>query len=402
MVDDATPRASLEEIVRQRYGWSAPIRLPQLWEPLCGTAGQVTFAMLVAAREQMWDGMVQAEALAVSRLLRERFEHQHGVIQNSFFCRYARGGCAVTERTTGTGRRARPVRALHSVLNSSASQLVTLEAGCTVLADNAVAAFAQQPRSGANLRVATDRTFSVMTRVLGAADTWAQPDTTHEERLAAVEAARAEYAVTSRTVNASIQRQARFVYFQGVLLGAVITVAVCSVIGALDAAWWSRVVSPAALVAATVFGALGALASVFQRMSTGNLVLDFSATRGQLVILGGVRPFIGALFGAVIQFFLFATVLGPAAPDRSAASAFATFAITGFAAGFSERFATDMIERAGTVITGVAPAPPATRTKRAKAGRQAATGPIDELPEPPRPAPAESEIPTQQQVVAAR
>ena len=378
MAEEQLTQASLDEIVRKRYGWSAPIRLPQLWEPLCAPGGQVTFGMLVAAREHIWDGMLQSEALAVSRLLRERFEAQHGTIQNSYFCRYARGGCAVTEQASG-GSRAGATRALHSVLNSSTSQLITLEARCTVLAENAAAAFAQQAGSRTQLRVSTDRVYSVMTRVLGAADTTARPDATPQEQAAALDAARVEFAVASRTVNASVQRQARFVYFQGVLLGGALAILVCAGIGLLDAARWAAVVSPGSLVAATLFGALGAVASVFQRMSTGHLVLDFNASRGQLVILGAVRPFIGAVFGVVVQFILVATVLGTAPTGRSAAAGFATFAIAGFASGFSERFATDMIERAGSVIVGTAPPTPQASVKHPKQrARPQSDGPADD------------------------
>jgi hypothetical protein len=252
-----------------------------------------------------------------------------------------------------------------------------VEAGCTALADNATAAFTQRVGAASHLRVSTDRVYSVMTRVLSAADTWARGDTTAEERAAAVEAARTEYAAVARTVNAAIQRQARFVYFQGVLLGAALAVAASAGLGVLDAALWPAVVSPASMVAATVFGALGALASVFQRISTGRLVLDFSASRGQLVTLGGIRPFIGALFGVIVQFFLVASVLGTTTAGRSTAASFATFAIAGFASGFSERFATDMIERAGSVIAGTAQptsTPGGSSTARRR-GRQPAGDP---------------------------
>lgn len=60
------------------------------------------------------------------------------------------------------------------------------------------------------------------------------------------------------------QRQARFVYFQG-------TGAVCVVLGLVGARLWGEYVGTAAQVAATLFGAFGAVVSVFQRASTGDL-----------------------------------------------------------------------------------------------------------------------------------
>jgi hypothetical protein len=62
---------------------------------------------------------------------------------------------------------------------------------------------------------------------------------------------------------------------------------------------------------------------------------------------------VGAVFGAVAHFGLGAGLLG--STDRPVATV-GVFAIVGFAAGFSERFAKDMVERAGQVLADGAPA----------------------------------------------
>jgi hypothetical protein len=66
------------------------------------------------------------------------------------------------------------------------------------------------------------------------------------------------------------------------------------------------------------------------------------------------REIVGATFGAVAYFGLIAGVLGSAAASTGPTAAFGLSAVTGLAAGFSERLATDVVKRAealGTVTT---------------------------------------------------
>jgi hypothetical protein len=59
----------------------------------------------------------------------------------------------------------------------------------------------------------------------------------------------------------------------------------------------------------------------------------------------------------------------PNSPDQTSAT-FAFFAVIGFASGFSERLATDILERAGSVLTAV-PKPDATPGVSARASAPA-------------------------------
>jgi hypothetical protein len=198
--------------------------------------------------------------------------------------------------------------------------------------------------------------FSVLTRVLRAANEFAAtPPPERARRAELLRIATDEYAHAYKQINAAIQREARFIYFQGTLLGALLMVVACVLLGMAGRQWWDDAVSTPAFVAATIFGALGAVTSVFQRMSTGRLVLDFSASRWQMVALGGLRPFVGAVFGAIVHFGLVGGVLGASATESGPAAIVGFSAVTGFAAGFSERLATDMVERAGQLVVGQAP-----------------------------------------------
>jgi hypothetical protein len=336
------------------YGWTEPTRV-HLWDPLLDNGARVTFGNVVSAHQlatsRERDPEVREEARLLKRHLRAKFEQQVGPIQNSFFCGRVRGGVAIVERTTPTG----PSRELHTVLNSSVASLVALEAECHALAHQTRDAFCGTPAALDQQRLLTDAVYSAMTRVLSAADLAAQA-TDLDGVDAAVATARAEVAHVSTRVHTAIQRQARFVYFQGALIGSVVTLAVCVVLGLLSARFWAGNVNTPALVAAMLFGALGAVVSVFQRISTGGLVLDFNASRGQLRWLGALRPAVGAVFGTVAQFALATGLLGTT--NVPTATSFGVFAIIGFAAGFTERFATDMVERAGQMLAIAEPQPP--------------------------------------------
>jgi hypothetical protein len=342
-------------------GWDGPVGLRPYWDQLADPDRGVPFGEVVKAH---WDSvsekekMARREASAAQRALTRRFLEREGEIRNSFFCRHTPGGAMVTWRQPAevrrgvrrrADRRVEPARRLHTVLNSSVAELVQLEADCHLLAEQAAAAFGRE--AGAHeLEVATDSVYSVMTRVLSAADTCARPTSSDVERVAAIVTAQTEYRAAAARVTAMIQRQSRFIYFLGCLLGSVAVLAMTALIGLATARWWTGIVSTPALVAAGIFGALGAVTSVFQRMSSGQLVLDFNASRTQTVLLGALRPLVGAVSGTVVQFALVGGLLGGAGSAREPRASFGFFALIGFAAGFSERWATDMVETAGRAI----------------------------------------------------
>jgi hypothetical protein len=339
------------------FGWAGQPRYFDYWDLLCDPDALVPFGKVVSAHFETirQNGDLRQEALVAERALRRRFEQQQGRIQNSFYCSMIRAGAALTEREVGAGSDATATRRLHTVLNSPVATLVRLESDCSILADQALAAFGDRPKQLPQMRVTTDAVYSVMTRVLSAADVCATAQALPADKQAALEAARDEYEAVRLRVWAVIQRQCRFTYFLGVLIGSAVALVLAACLGLVVAHNWSTVVSTPAVVSATVFGVLGAVTSVFQRMSTGRLLLDFNASRTQMILLGALRPFVGAVLGLVVQFALIGGLFVSAPRTETPAASFGFFALIGFIAGFSERFATDMIERAGQVIGGATP-----------------------------------------------
>ncbi|ALG07626.1 hypothetical protein [Kibdelosporangium phytohabitans] len=304
-------------------------RTMEHWTRVTNDHAKVTFGMIVVVREvfaQATDALVQDEAEALERALRAKFERQTGVIHNSYFCGRERGGAALVETRTGWE--------LHTTLNSADADLVKSEADCRAAVD-----LAREMLPGSQVRTLVEALYSAMTRILLAADLLKEQGT---DRAAVVATAQKEVSHAAARVEAAIQRQARFIYFQGALVGTVLTVLLIIAVGIASARLWPSLLNTAGLAGACVFGALGAVVSIFQRMSKGTLVLDFNTSIRHLRILGGFRPLVGAVFGAVAQFALTAGAIN---------ATLGLFVLAGFAAGFSERFATDMIERAGQVIS---------------------------------------------------
>lgn len=316
---------------------------PDLYE--AATTGHPSFKHLVQAWHLTIDPERDGDANAGNWLLprlRKRFAELHEGIEKEYYCVNIVGGCLLASDRT-----------VHSIFNSAPTALVAQEIECKILAREARVAFSS-PKLKPQLHEATDHAYSALTRVLGTADQLAAegaPDEVTEARI--LESTTEEVDAARRRVGILMQRQSRYEYFMGSLLGTVPTLGIVVLLALVIDQFWSSTLDVASLAGATTMAALGALISVVQRMSTGDLTVDSTASREQRVLLGGLRPAVGAIFGSVAYFALLTGIVASGATaSASEPSSFAFFAISGFAAGFSERFATDMLERAGTLLGG--------------------------------------------------
>lgn len=94
--------------------------------------------------------------------------------------------------------------------------------------------------------------------------------------------------------------------------------------------------------ACAIAGQFGALVSVLTRISGSGLDLDYRAGKRMLFVVGFARPVLGAIFASALYF---ATVGGvvPLKAPTDPLTQFAFFIGIGFIAGFSERYAQDML-----------------------------------------------------------
>lgn len=327
--------ARLVEDDGERYARS----FPDLFH--AATEARPSFKHLVQARvlARSPDAAEQIAGNWLADRLRDRFGEDHGGgVEKDFYCRATVGGCLLAADRT-----------IHSILNEGPVPLVSAEVECKVLAREARYGLAT-PRLLPQLEEATDHAFSALTRVMGAADDYADPASTDERKAASVTTAIEEVAAAKTRVETLLQRQARYDYFQGVLTGAPLTVLLTALLGVAANLWWDGVLDPAELAGATTMAALGAVISVIQRMSSGSLVVDHTAPSSQRRLLGALRPLVGAIFGAVAYFAVLTGLIASGAGSGDRPASFGFFAFVGFSAGFSERFATDMLERAGRLL----------------------------------------------------
>jgi hypothetical protein len=315
-------------------------------------SGPVGFEHIVQARRvRQLHKKYGPQSRELEREVREKFVAQEGTaLASQYYCTVAYGGCA----RAVDGR-------IFSVLNTYVADLVVLEGTIKQWARDAVKVFAASDKADQRQDI-SETLYSVLTRVMATADVMAATDTTPEARHEAVQSIHAEWSLARKRTASLIQREARFEYFGGVLIGALITLGLFSILGAVAAEHWPNQISAPSLLAASLSGTVGAVVSVGQRMSTGDLVLDFTASRTQKILLGSLRPLVGGTFATVVQFALLGGLLTMQGPEdtQNTPASFAFFALAGFAAGFSERLATDILERAGAMLVppaGAAVAP---------------------------------------------
>ncbi len=134
----------------------------------------------------------------------------------------------------------------------------------------------------------------------------------------------------------SAQRTARLEYLIGMIPGLLLAAVAAALMWRLD-------LVPRDLSIAFIGGALGALVSVMERLTAGKLTLNHEYGKATLRILGGMRPFVGALFGMALYVLIAGALIPMEVPGDAEEQRF-FFAGLGFLAGFSERWAQDMID----------------------------------------------------------
>jgi hypothetical protein len=196
-------------------------------------------------------------------------------------------------------------------------------------------------------KICTRMTFNVIANLLGTLDERVgrgEPAGEFDNQHRDQEVLEKEILRTEQYFHGSAQRTARLAYLRGMLLGLLGTA------GVVLPLYFVQPI-PDELSLMFLAGALGALVSVLQRLSGGHLTVNHEDGKWTLHLLGFIRPLLGGLFGLAIYAFLEGGVLVGLDIPTTAEGVDETFflAAIGFLAGFSERFAKDVLDPAKVV-----------------------------------------------------
>jgi hypothetical protein len=344
-------------------------------EPEDASFPELVWAHHLRQREVLETGNLQGEAEAEYRRRLHAFEATHGRLINAYWCTSEASAVALTSWRGGRVARAcrrQPETRFHAATDwvaRDSPEIANMLHTCETLA----------MRAGEVLRGPTERIsmqwiLAVAGHLLGFVDEKGRSHNRREtERI--VRRKRNELDRIEQYYHRAGEKVGRLVYFTGMLIGLVVLAAAGLAAGGL--LWWWTGLDPddsrmQTLALTYSMGAVGALLSVMTRMAStkeGTFNVDFEVGRGPLRSLGAVRPFIGAISAVVIYLAVEGDIFNPVPNQKPSIY---LFAVLGFFAGFSERWANVIFGRAERILHGAddeekAPSdvkPPRTSTQR--------------------------------------
>lgn len=204
-------------------------------------------------------------------------------------------------------------------------------------------------------KIAMRMAFNVIAALLGSLDARAgrgESAATFGDDPKEIAAVEEELARAERYYVRAAQRTAQVEYFLGMLGGLLVLLVGAAILGVVLPVIEGLDVPLPPLLVSLFSGGCGGVVSVMSRMSGGKLVLNHESGKGIVRLLGGMRPLIGAVFGAAL-YVLFEGGLLSLAPQGNGSDPVYFYAGVAFLAGFSERFAEDAIASVGRGFGGV-------------------------------------------------
>jgi len=325
-------------------------------EPSVAQMGATLFPQLVWSHFQ-WERKLHTEGIADEELeqaYRERlteFQREQGRLEQAYWSTHTASAVAMTVKR-GRNPRSDPLRLrerddvvrLHRVtdwVTREAPRIAELLHECDLLAIRV-----GQVLRGTSEQIALRWILGIEMHLVGFFEGEAGTSDRRAEEAELVRTQRRRLAEVETYYHRAASQAGRIVFVSGMLIGVLLA----AMVGALAAFLLSKTGMPdhrrhLALLCYGA-GAVGALVSAMSRMGgpeTGKFNVDFELGRPLIRRLGVFRPFVGAIFGVAL-FFLLASGLLQLKPGAGPEPYFYGFAA--FLAGFSERFATGMLESA--------------------------------------------------------
>jgi hypothetical protein len=313
----------------------------------------VSFAELVwAHHERQKEVFAGAHDGPCHREYRRRldlFTAEHGKIVESYWCRYEASGVAVTEQKL-------PRKLSNFFRRDSIMRLHTATDWRTANAQEVASWLHQWETAGikasevlreSSERIALQWIFAATSRLLAFVDRKGDRPVAAARLKKLREEQAGELARVAEYYQRAGENSARIVYFRGMLWG---TAALAGLVGGVFALGWTLgLLDPRAEPTYTLFvsvamGAVGAILSVMTRMASPNgFSLEFEVGRKSVRYLGGLRPWIGAMFAFVLYLALKSNLVELVQASDHGVYFYGTLA---FAAGFSERRARVLLDGA--------------------------------------------------------
>jgi hypothetical protein len=288
-----------------------------------------------------------AEALAA-------FEFHHGEIDDAYWCLDRASGVAVTmlpmRRTFGCRPRYRFHRATAWATqpDSRVARLLNASDELGVRVSHVL--------RGTSARVCMGLVMNSSKSLLALVDAPSQPPDAASRREILKEE-EAKLKVTEREYRRTATRQAQLVYVAGALAGAIILTALVLFVLWLislrtQLGWLPRdgakgseaTLSLSVLYLCAIAGGLGAIVSLVARINMNSCTVDYEAGRGVMFALGALRPALGAVFGIAFYAAIVSGLLDLfKVPTGDDTKQFYFFLVIAFLAGFSERWARDVL-----------------------------------------------------------
>jgi hypothetical protein len=309
----------------------------------------ISFAELVFTR-LLWWRLRQQDPLADSSSFdnaRAAFQKEHGEIVGAYWCRNVASAVALTEQKRLRGHR-QPVWGFHRETDSATQ--TSPDIACELHRCDELAVRASSILTGVRQRICMQLVVASAGHLLSIVDARAEgaDEPTTE---AAIVQERREISKAESYFREAANGQAQMVYFAGMATVALAISLVAAIWLAID---WA---SP---VAAMIAGAVGAVVSVIQRITSGKFSLEVDVGRPYIFFLGGLRPLIGGAFAMAVCFAFSGGLLHlPVAANETTDHRHLALLVLGFMAGFSERWAQDALT---TVVPESRPQPPSTHT----------------------------------------
>jgi hypothetical protein len=356
-MDDLRPYADA------RSWWTHRFRTRATTEP---APPKVAFADLVRVQHQWRTAPDDAELEARYRETLRAFEYHHGELDDAYWCIGCASGAAITiqplRRTLGWRPRYRFHRATSWATQPDArvARLLNVSEELGVRVSHVL--------RGTSARVSMGLVMSSSKALLAVVDAPSRP----AEPAALREILKDEEAKLERTgreYRRSATRQAQLVYVAGALAGAVAVTAVVLLVLWLISlgtrlTWVPRDAGGTATAAGSlsllylcaIAGGLGSIVSLIARINMNSCTVDYEAGRGVTFALGALRPALGAVFGIAFYAAVTSGLLDLfKVPAERGTTQFYFFLVIAFLAGFSERWARDVL----IDLDGKAPATPA-------------------------------------------